>query len=122
MARFRRSPAVEKTHAESIKRSARLCRLVSLVAGKGASRALLLRRLRLDVRTFYRALEALREVGVVVELKEGKYVLAGDADAAVDRLPFPDPQLSLGEARQLGKGRGAVHRKIKAILAEVLPK
>jgi len=121
MARSRRSPAVDKAHTESINRSARLCRLLNLIRGKGATRASVLRRLHLDVRTFYRALEALREVGVLVELREGKYVLAGDVDEAIDRVPFPDPQLSLGEARQLARGRTAVHRKIKALLAEILP-
>ncbi len=121
MARSRRSPPVDKTHSESIKRSARLCRLLHLLQGKGATRPQLLRRLRLDVRTFYRALEALRELGILVELIEGKYVLLGKLEDAIDRVPFPDPQLNLAEARQLSKGRGAVHRKLRALLEEVLP-
>lgn len=114
-----RQPSASKPHTESLKRASRLCRLLRLLTGKGATRTTILRRLRLDIRTFYRALESLREVGVVVELAEGRYVLHGPLEAALDKVPFPDPQLNLGEVRQLAKGRSAAHRKLKELLDQI---
>jgi hypothetical protein len=38
----------------------------------------------------------------------------------VARLPFPDPCLSLGEIRQLAKGRTTAHRKLQARVAQFL--
>jgi hypothetical protein len=34
-------------------------------------------------------------------------------------LPFPDPSLTLGEARVLAKGRSAVHGKIRSIVDKI---
>ena len=101
-------------------RAARLCRLLRLVGSSGQSRAILLRRLKLDIRSFYRDVKMLRDVGIFIELKKGKYVLQGSAEEVIPRIPFPDPHLTLGEARVLGKGRSAVHRKIRAMLAQIL--
>ena len=75
--------------------------------------------MRLGVRGFYRDLEVLRDVGIVVHLAKGKYFLEEEADNAIERLPFPDPSLSLGEARQLAKGRSAVHKKLRALLEQI---
>lgn len=118
MARTRQSSA-SKPHTESLKRASRLCRLLRLLTDNGATRTTILRRLRLDIRMFYRALETLRDVGVVIELTEGKYVLHGPVDAAIDKVPFPDPQLTVGEVRQLAKGRSATHRKLKELLDQI---
>jgi hypothetical protein len=106
--------------AVTTERAARLCRLVHLLAPRGQSRAALLKRLRIDIRGFYRDLQFLREVGIVVELREGKYTLEGDADELTLRLPFPDPHLTLGEAAQLARGRTALHRKLRGQLDEIL--
>src|SRR5689334_22112459 len=103
MARPRRT-STPSTHALTVERAARLCRLLRLVGGRKQTRATLLQRLKLDVRGFYRDVKLLREVGIVVELHKGKYVLEGDAEEAVERLPFPDPHLTLGEAKQLARG------------------
>jgi predicted DNA-binding transcriptional regulator YafY len=95
-------------------RFARLHRLLLLLARKPQPREALARQLRLDVRGFYRDLELLRTSGIRVTLEKGRYELADDTDEAAARLPFPDPHLTLGEARQLAKGRSAVHRKLQA--------
>ncbi len=107
--------------AVTVERAARLCRLLRLVADHGQTRAALLRRLRLDIRSFYRDLKLLREVGIVVEQTDGKYELHGDVEAAILRVPLPDPHLTLGEARQLARGRSTAHRKLQALLEDVLP-
>ena len=101
-------------------RAARLYRLLTLLDTGPQTRGFLLRRLRLDIRGFYRDLELLREASIAVPLAEGRYRLNGNADAAIARLPFPDPRLTLGEAEQLAKGRTAAHRKLKSQITAIV--
>lgn len=100
-------------------RARRLVRLLTLLGGGPQSRATLVRRLKLGVRGFYRDLEVLRAVNIAVELVKGKYLLSEDMTEAIERLPFPDPGLSLGEARLLAKGRSPAHRKMRDLLQEI---
>jgi predicted DNA-binding transcriptional regulator YafY len=96
-------------------RAARLYRLLTLLGSGPQTRSFLLRRLRLDVRGFYRDLEALRALGIDVETTgdESRYTLAGDLDDALAKLPFPDPGLNVRDALQLSNGSTAAHRKLK---------
>ena len=94
-------------------RAERLYRLL-LLFGEGAqTRAKILRHLGLNIRGFYRDLEALRAVGVEVEQVNGHYVLNDPLPDAVERLPFPDPCLTVGDARRLARGSSRAHQKIK---------
>jgi hypothetical protein len=93
-------------------RAARLYRLLQLLTRGPQTREALIRLLRCDVRSFYRDLVQLRAAGIEVPLFRGRYALA-KPESAVDRLPFPDPGLTLGEARQLAQGRTEAHRKVK---------
>jgi hypothetical protein len=113
----RPSPASRTVTAE---RAARLCRLLKLLATGPQTRSALTRRLRLDVRGFYRDLELLREAGIELTLARHRYALEGKADDAIARLPFPDPRLTLGEAQQLAKGRTLAHRKLKGQIDEII--
>jgi predicted DNA-binding transcriptional regulator YafY len=106
-------------NAVTSKRAARLHRLLLLLGKKPQQRESLTRRLRLDVRGFYRDLKLLRSAGILVVLAKGRYALQGAASAALEKLPFPDPLLTLGEARLLAKGRTAAHRKLKEIIAAI---
>ena len=110
-------PAAAKS-AVTPERFARLVRLVWLLAEKPQPRSALSRRLRLDVRGFYRDLELVRTAGVPVTLAEGRYRLGGRLGDALALLPFPDPHLTFGEAAQLAKGRTAAHRKLRELIAE----
>jgi biotin operon repressor len=103
----------------SAERAARLYRLVQLLSAAPQSRASLLRRLGLNIRGFYRDLEALRLAGIEISRTDAHYILDDEPQAALDRLPFPDPGLSFGEARQLAKGRGKGHKKIQQQLAHL---
>jgi predicted DNA-binding transcriptional regulator YafY len=111
------------TKAQSLtaQRAARLCKLLCLLRDVPQTRAVLTRRLKLDVRGFYRDLEWLRDFGITIVMDGGRYALEEDADKVMARLPFPDPVLTLGEAIQLAKGRTAAHRKLKALVAAILP-
>lgn len=100
-------------------RAARLYQLVQLLRAGPQTRAHLLRRLGLNIRGFYRDLEALRAAGITVTLAKSRYSLTGAADEVEVRLPFPDPLLTLGEARQLAKGRSRAHQKIKQQLKSI---
>jgi predicted DNA-binding transcriptional regulator YafY len=98
--------------AVTFERAARLYQLLQLLGGGPQKREILVRRLGLGVRGFYRDLDTLRKAGVEVTLAGGRYTLQGDAAEAAARLPFPDPVLTLGEARQLARGRTTAHRKL----------
>jgi predicted DNA-binding transcriptional regulator YafY len=121
MAKKRSSRATPPLRAVTAERAHRLCRLLQLLDGGPQTRAGLTQKLRLDVRGFYRDLELLRSAGIAVALRDRRYTLDEDVDAAIARLPFPDPHLTLGEAQQLAKGRTAVHRKLQAQIKEILP-
>jgi hypothetical protein len=77
-------------------------------------------RLRLDVRGFYRDLELLRAAGVTVSLQNRRYTLVDRLKDALAKLPLPDPDLTLGEAEQLARGRTAAHRKLREQIGRIL--
>ncbi len=99
-------------------RFARLHLLLTLLAKTPQSREMLARKLKLDVRGFYRDLEVLRQAGITVNIprRTASYRLSESLADARNRLPFPDPLLTLGEVSQLAKGRTPAHRRLKALL------
>ena len=113
MARKRRTAAPASLPAVTANRAARLYRFVALVGQGTLTRAVLMRRLKLDQRAFYRELELLRRIGIEVTIDKNRYRLTESVEEARKRLPLPNPQLTLGEAQQLCKGRTAAHRKLK---------
>jgi hypothetical protein len=120
MARKRATEAAAPSKTVTAERAARLYRLLKLLGVGPQSRAALTRRLRLDVRGFYRDLELLRTAGIELPLVTGRYTLNDKVADAVARLPFPDPRLTLGEAGQLAKGRTATHKKLKQQIAQII--
>src|SRR5262245_5997549 len=109
------------TKSVTVERVTRVCRLLELLGEAPKTRAAILQRLRIDVRTFYRDLELLRECEIVVELTKRKYhLLSPDVKVAWSHLPLPDPGLTLGEAQSLSSGRSKVHEKLKHLLKEIL--
>lgn len=123
MAKKRKTPAQPALSSAGVtpERFARLYRMVKMLASSPQSRDALARRLRLDVRGFYRDLDLLRTSGVSITLAVGRYVLEQDAEEALALLPFPDPRLTLGAARTLAKGRGVVQRALAEAITRVLP-
>jgi hypothetical protein len=101
-------------------RAARLYRLLQLLGRKPYAREVLLRRLRLNVRGFYRDLETLQKLGITIGLGPRGYALGLARDEALALLPFPDPGLTFAEAEQLAKGRTAAHRKLKQFIAQMI--
>ncbi len=77
---------------------------------------MLIQHLDLDVRGFYRDLELLRSSGIGITLEGSQYHLGGNLDDALARLPFPNPHLTLGEARQLARGKSRAHRYLQELL------
>jgi predicted DNA-binding transcriptional regulator YafY len=106
--------ARQRSQSVTAGRVARLYRFIALLKRGPAGRATLLRRLSLNQRGFYRDMELLRAAGIHVEACDGRYRLIPNFQAAVDRLPFPDPRLSLGEAQRLCRGNTAAHRTLRA--------
>jgi predicted DNA-binding transcriptional regulator YafY len=101
-------------------RAARLYRLLRLLGRGPRTREVLIRRLRLNVRGFYRDLETLHKLGITITLAARGYTLVLELDEALALLPFPDPGLTFAEAEQLAKGRTAAHRKLKQLIAQMI--
>ena len=109
-------PAAPERSGVTPERFGRLVRLLHFLSEKPLARAAVTRRLKIDVRGFYRDLGLLRAAGVRVELSEGQYTLSDALEPALGRLPFPDPHLTLAEARQLSRGRTPAHKKLGELL------
>lgn len=112
---MRRKKVDAATVTLTASRAARLYRLLTLLGTGPQTRAALLRRLKLDVRGFYRDLESLRALGIDVTTSgdDPKYALDGELDDALAKLPFPDPGLNVRDALQLANGTTAAHRRLK---------
>lgn len=117
-----RSAAAEPDKASvTPERAARLYRLLEVLRDGPQTRGALMRRLRLDMRGFYRDLDTLRKAGVNVQLEGRRYQLTGRADEIALLLPFPDPHLTLGEAQILARGRTRAHRLLKQQINQIIP-
>jgi hypothetical protein len=124
MARKRTRTSERAAGSVTANRAARLYQLLTLLSRGPQTRLSLTRRLKVGVRDFYRDLALLQKVGIGVELEQGRYLgryrLSEAAQHAIERLPFPDPGLTLGEARQLAKGRTQAHRKLKGQIDQIV--
>ena len=112
--------AAPEREAVTPERCGRLCRLIKLLSSGPKKRDALAKKLHLDVRGFYRDLDLLRKSGVTISLEGGLYCLVQKHSEATDLLPFHDPLLTIGEVRNLSKGRTLAHRRIKGKLDEIL--
>src|SRR5579883_1729332 len=123
MAKKRKSPAraVLADATVTVDRFVRLYRMVKLLASGPQTRETMMRRLRLDVRGFYRDLDLLRSCGVSIALTAGRSTLEQDAKDALALLPFPHPRLTLGAAQTLAKGRSPAHRALAETIARIVP-
>jgi predicted DNA-binding transcriptional regulator YafY len=101
-------------------RAGRLYKLLLQVRRTARPRDALRKKLKVDLRGFYRDLELLRELGIEITSEGDRYRLTGELDDALARLPFPDPGLSLRDALQLAQGRSDVHRKLRARITAFL--
>ena len=119
MAKNRSTPGYSNAKTVTSERAARLYRLIKIVQSKPLTREALRKRLRLDLRGFYRDLELLRDAGIELALVKRKYVLPDRVNHVLVRLPFPDPRLTLGEAVLLSKGRSKAHKKLREIIDEI---
>ena len=114
----RLSSAAENRTSVTPERFARLHLLLTVLAKSPQTREVLARKLKLDVRGFYRDLDVLRQAGVTIVLDEGRYYLTETLEASRQRLPFPDPMFTLGEAMQVAKGRSAAHRRLQKLIEQ----
>jgi len=106
-------PAASDRSGVTPDRFARLVRMLRLLADRPLTRVALTRRLKLDIRGFYRDLGLARAAGVPLDLVDGRYRLTGNLEVALGLLPFPDPHLTLAEVRVLASGRTPAHRKLR---------
>lgn len=97
-------------------RAGRLYRLLTQLEQGPVARAQLVKKLKVGTRTFYRDIDLLRECGVKIETRNDGYELKMTLESALQKLPFPDPQLTFGDVVALQKGRTQSHKKLKGIL------
>lgn len=112
------TPSAAAAPAVTPDRFARLYKLLTLIDGKAKSREALSKALKVDVRGFYRDLDFLRKSNIPITLVGGKYLLQAPLQVAADRLPFPNPVLTYGDALQLAKGKTAAHKKLQTLIAD----
>jgi len=102
-------------------RASRLYRLLTLLGDGPQTRQQILRKLKIDVRGFYRDLEALRGIGIEIQTSDdNRYCLTLPLEDALARLPFPDLGLNLHDVQQLAKGETPAHRKLKQRISSFL--
>jgi len=102
-------------------RAGRLYRLLTILGHGPRTRKQILRKLQIDVRGFYRDIEALRAFGVTIESGDDFHcALAIEFDEAVSRQPFPDPGLNFRDIQQLAKGETPAHRELRRRLNSIL--
>ena len=114
------SKSADSTSGIATHRAARLYRLVTMLGEKAKPREFLLRKLRVDVRGFYRDVEFLRDLEIDITTTDGSYVLSSELDDALGKLPFPDPGFSVRDAMHLLNGSSAVKKKLKKKLEAVI--
>jgi hypothetical protein len=119
MARKRSSKLNPADVVVTADRAARLYRILKMLGRGPQKRETLTVSLKVGVRDFYRDLKMLRDVGIHIEASAHRYALDGDVQDAMERLPFPDPHLTLGEAKQLAKGRRGAHKKLQRQIAKI---
>jgi hypothetical protein len=93
--------------------------LLKLLAAGPLPRAGIVRKLGVNQRGFYRDVEVLRGCGILIRPRDGRYELTGGFAAALDRLPLPDPRLTLGQAQRLARGRTPAHRTLRDHIARI---
>lgn len=114
-----KSPLRDAATGIAVHRAARLYRLVTLLGEKAKPRETLLKKLKLDLRGFYRDIEFLRELEIDITARDGSYILSTTLDEALGRLPFPDPCLSVSDAIHLLNGSSAARKKLRKKLEAI---
>lgn len=118
MAKASGRSAAQRAHISG-NRAGRLYKLLKVLSNGSASRAHLLKSLKMGMRTFYRDIDLLRECGVKIETAESGYTLLTSLEDALQQLPFPDPDLTFGDVVALMKGRSKSHQKLRQIFDQV---
>ncbi len=100
-------------------RVARLYKLLNLLSAAPRTRGFLLKRLKVNLRAFYRDLHTLRDLKIVIASTDESYALKTPLADALRCLPFPNPLLNFEEMLTLAEGRGEVSRKLRARISSV---
>jgi hypothetical protein len=101
-------------------RAHRLCKMLIALGHGPLGKDVLVRKLKLEERGFFRDLRFIRELGINVATVERGYVLAGSLDDAFTRLPVPDLKISLRDALELSHGHTPVQRRVRRKLESII--
>jgi hypothetical protein len=97
-------------------RAARLCKILKLLSVSPKTRDVLLARLKVNSRAFFRDLKYLRTRGILLVNEKENYRLDEPVEDARAKIPCPDPELSLSEAVLLSRGNTSAHRKLRKLI------
>lgn len=100
-------------------RAARLYKLLHLLSEAPRTRTHLLKKLKVNLRAYYRDLHTLRDLGIDIASTDESYALKSPLADALQKLPFPDPLLSFEDMLTLAELRGEVPRKLRARISSV---
>jgi len=115
----KRSGAAPMRPRISADRAGRLYKLLVALGEEPQGRENLAKRLKVGVRTFFRDVDLLRECGAPIEIEARAYVLQGSLEDALGKVPFPDPELTFGEAMQLMRGRSKAHQRLRHVFENI---
>ncbi len=101
-------------------RASRLCKMLRVLGNGPQPKDILVRRLGVEERGFFRDLKLIRELGITIDSSGSSYRLTSGLDDALYRVPMPDLKLSLREALELSQGRSPVHRLLRRKLVSMV--
>jgi predicted DNA-binding transcriptional regulator YafY len=97
----------------------RLAKLIKLMGKTLKPRLLLLEKLGVDQRSFFRDIKLLRDRGIAITMSGDKYKLDITPEAAFDLLPAPQLELSMADLKHLAKGNAEVHVRVQQMLEKL---
>jgi len=106
-------------NAMSFERIGRLHRLALILAGGPVDKVRIMQKLDITVRTFYRDLITLEEVGLQVLKTRAGYLVTATQEEIEQKLPFPVPILNISEARALAEGSSPAAKRIEQQLFKI---
>ena len=101
-------------------RANRLCKML-LALGHGPQlKDVLVKKLKVEERGFFRDLRLIRQLGINVTANDNRYLLTMSLDDALEKLPLPDLKLSLRDALTLSHGQSPTHRRVRKKLEALI--
>src|SRR3954451_10356702 len=94
-------------------RATRLCKMLVALGHGPQPKQILVKKLKVEERGFFRDLRLMRQLGIHVASNNRGYVLASSLNDAVRRLPVTGLQISLADAVEISHGHLPSQRRLR---------